>query len=147
MCKVIFNLFVASEECEKAESGKSSSFPAAHNEGGAAWWRSWSVSLNPAGTPLWHRRSDAAQIKERHHGSTTGSTHSAAEGTFGVTSEEIRSKALYLAELPCRVAHKLKPRFAVPTLGLTGDGCWHVSGCAASAPPPSVPQLLAYIWC
>lgn len=45
MCKVIFNLSVAAEECEKAESGKSSSFPAAHHKGGSAWWRSWSASL------------------------------------------------------------------------------------------------------
>lgn len=65
---------------------------------------------------------DAARIKERHR-RTTGSAHSTADGTNGATSEEIRSMGLYLAKMPCRVVHKLKPRFVQPRLGLTGDGC------------------------
>lgn len=60
----------------------------------------WSASLMLLEFPSGTDNHDAAQIKERHHVSTTGSTHSAAEGTFGATSEEIRSEALYLA-LPC----------------------------------------------
>lgn len=78
--------------------------------------------LDLAGTPLAATIKDAARIKERHRRST-GPAHSTADGTDGATSEEIRSMGLYLAEMPCRVVHKLKPRFVQLRLGLTGDGC------------------------
>lgn len=80
--------------------------------------------LDLAGTPppLAATIKDPARLKERHRCST-GSAHSTADGTDGATSEEIRSMGLYLAEMPCRVVHKLKLRFVQPRLGLTGDGC------------------------
>lgn len=81
-----------------------------------------------AGQRPWSRRKSslAPTIKtplkssKRHHGSSAGSTHWAAEGTFCATSEEIRSKVLNLAAVPCRVVQRLKPRFAAPRSGLSG---------------------------